>query len=139
MSSGLASIGSEKTSCSSRPPSRTPVGLAGEVDRDLGGHGDVAADPDEVDVDEVAPQRVALDLAGEGEDVVAVDLERDQRVDAAVALEDVLELTGGDGDVDGVGAEAVDDRGNHAVAPEPSGGAGAEVGARLGDESVRRP
>ena len=42
----------------------------------------------------VAPGRVALDLAGEREHVVAVDLERDQRVGAALAGEDVLQLAG---------------------------------------------
>ena len=49
---------------------------------DLGGHGDVGADADEVDVDEVAAGRVALHLAGEREGLVAVDLQRDQRVGA---------------------------------------------------------
>ena len=64
------------------------------MERDLGAHRDVAADADEVDVHELAPGRVALDLAGEREHVVAVELEGDQRVGAALAGEDVLRARG---------------------------------------------
>ena len=110
-------------------------GLADEVDRDLGAHGDVAADADEVDVHELAPGGVALDLPGEREHVVAVDLEGDQRVGAALAGEDVLQLAGRDGDRDGVGAEAVDDGGDLALTAQAAGGRRAQLGARLGGES----
>ena len=101
-------------------------GLAVEVERDLGAHRDVAADADEVDVHQLAPGGVALDLAGEGERALAVDVEGDQRVGARLAGEDVLQLAGGHGDGDGVGAEAVDD----GRAPCPRGGGGRRGGSR---------
>ena len=64
---GMASTVRWKSSCSSRPPSLTPVASPIEVDRDLGAHRDVAADADEVDVHQLAPRGVAVDLAGERE------------------------------------------------------------------------
>ena len=64
---------------------------------------------------ELAPGGVALDLAGEREHVVAVDVEVDQRVGAALAGEDVLQLASGHGDADRVVAEAVDDGGHLAL------------------------
>ena len=91
------------------------------MQRDLGRDGDVGADPDEVDVDQLAAGRVALDLPGERERVVAVELQRDQRVGAVG--EDVVELAGGHGDREGVAAQAVDDRGDPAGAPQPPRGA----------------
>ena len=66
--------------------------------------------------------------------LVAVDLEGDQRVGAALAGEDVLQLAGGHGDRDGVGAEAVDDGGDLPCTAQAAGGAGAQLGARLGGE-----
>src|SRR5439155_11279949 len=95
--------------------------LAGEVDGDLGGDGDVAPDADEVDVHEVAAGRVPLDLPREGEDALAVDLERDQGVGPALARQDVCQLPGRHRHRPGVGAEAVDHRGNEALAPQPPG------------------
>ena len=110
-------------------------GLTDEVHGDLGADGDVAADADEVDVHQLAPRGVALDLAGEGEDVVAVDLERDQRVGTALAGEDVPEVAGGHRDHQGVGVEAVDDRRDLAGATQPTRRARALLGALLGNES----
>ena len=60
-------------------------GLTEEVERHVGAHRDVAADADEVDVHELAPRGVTLDLPDEGEHGVAVDLEVDQGVGAALA------------------------------------------------------
>ena len=129
---GMASTVRLKRSCSSSPPSRTPVASPTRWTRDLGAHRDVAADADEVDVHQLAPRGVALDLAGEGEHALAVDVEGDQRVGAALPGEDVLQLAGRDGDRDRVGAEAVDDRGHLALrgAADPRGGSPARGAAR---------
>ena len=129
---GMASTVSVNTSCSSKPAVLHAVGLADEVERDLGAHRDVAADADEVDVHELAPGGVALDLAGEREHVVAVDVEVDQRVGAALAGQDVLQLAGRDGDGDRVVAEAVDDGRDLALPAEAArpGGSRARSAAR---------
>ena len=92
------------------------------------------SDADEVDVHELALGGVALDLAGEREHALAVDVEGDQRVGPGLAGEDVLQLAGPHGDRDGFGAEAVDDGGDLALTAEAAGGARPEVGARLGGE-----
>ena len=71
-------------------------GLALDGERDLGRDRDVAADAHEVHVHELVAGRVALDLTGQGERVLlAVELQRDQRVGAGLAVERVVELTGG--------------------------------------------
>src|SRR5262249_55598516 len=64
-------------------------GLAGEVDGDLGGDGDVAPHPDEVDVQEVPPGRMPLDLPGEREVLLAIQLDGDERVGARLPRQDV--------------------------------------------------
>ena len=110
-------------------------GLTDEVHGDLGADRDVAADADEVDVHQLTPRGVALDLPGEGEDVVAVDLERDQRVGTTLTGEDVPELAGGHRDHERVDAQAVDDRRDLAGAPQPTRRAGALLGALLGNQS----
>ena len=48
--------------------------------------------------------------------------------------EDVRQLAGRDGDVDRVVVEAVDDGGHAALAAEAAGGAGSELGPRVGGE-----
>ena len=116
------------------PSVATPGRLADEVQRDLGLDRDVAADPHEVDVHEIATRRVSLDLAGEGELLVAVDLEADQGVGAALSCEEVRELPSRDRDRDGLGVEAVHDGRNLAGAAESPGGAGAALRARFGGE-----
>ena len=64
---------------------RHTLGFALEVQRHLGDDRLVGADAHEVDVQQRALHRVALDLAGERElRRVAVDLERDQRVGAGL-------------------------------------------------------
>ena len=107
-------------------------GLTDEVDRDLGAHRDVAVDADEVDVHQDPLGGVAVDLAGEGEHALAVDVEGDQGVGTRLAGEDVLQLAGGHGDREGVGAEAVDDGRHLALTAEASGGARPQRGARFG-------
>ena len=108
-------------------------GLAGEVEADLRRHGHVGAHPHEVDVDEVAAGRVALHLPGQRQGLVAVDLERDQRVRALG--EDVRELARRHRDGQRVGPQAVDDGGNLARTAQPPGRAGAALGPRLSGES----
>src|SRR4029079_2258626 len=90
--------------------------LAEQVDGDLGAHRDVPTDADEVDVHQLTAGGVAVDLPGEGEHALAVDVQGDQRVGAALTGQDVLELAGRDGDRDRVGAEPVDD-GRHLALP----------------------
>ena len=109
-------------------------GLTEEVERDVGADRDVAADADEVDVHELTPRGVTLDLPDEREHGVAVDLEVDQRVGAALAREDVRQLASRDGDVDRVVAEPVDDGGHAALPAQAPGGAGSELGPRVGGE-----
>jgi hypothetical protein len=104
------------------------------VQRDFGRDGDVAPDADEVDVHEVAPGGVALDLAGEREVLVTVDLEVDQGVRPGLAGEDVAELAGGHGDGDGITTEAVHDGGHEALTTDATGRPGSEIGARSGFE-----
>ena len=114
-------------------PYRT-LGLADEVDRDLGLDRLVRADAHEVDVDDVALDGVALELTGDRELLGAVDVQRDQRVHAAAAGEDVDELPLRHGHRDVVGAEPVDDRRNKALAADAAGGALAPLGAAFCDE-----
>ena len=64
---------------------RDTFGLAEQVQAHLGLNRLVGAHPHEVDVDERALHGVALHLAGERELVLAVDLERDQRVGTGLA------------------------------------------------------
>ena len=131
---GIASTVMLKTSCSSRPPSRTPAGSPRRWSGTSALDRDVAADADEVDVHELAPRGVALDLPDEREHGVAVDFEVDQRVGAALAGEDVRQLASGHGDVDRVVVEAVDDGGDAALPAEAPGRAGSELGPRVGGE-----
>src|SRR5205085_1146150 len=84
--------------------------LAGEVDGDVGRHRDVAPDADEVHVEQLPPGRVALDLAGEREDALSVDLQRDERVGATRAGEDVRQVAGGHRYRAGLRAQPVHDR-----------------------------
>ena len=103
------------------------LGLAQEAQGDLGGHRDVGADPDEVDVEDVAAGRVPLDLAGEGELVVGPQAQGDERVGAAG--EDVGDVAGADAHRDGLAPEPVD----HGRGPRRRGGA-----ARRGESHARR-
>jgi hypothetical protein len=75
--------------------------------------------------------RVTLDLLGQGEDglLLAVDVDLEQRVSGAEGQEDLL---GGQRQVHGVGAVAVEDGGGLAGAAQAARGALAELGADLG-------
>ena len=64
---GIASIGEVEEQLLEQAAVVHAGGLAEQVERDLGADRDVAADADEVDVHELAPGRVTLDLAGERE------------------------------------------------------------------------
>ena len=68
------------------------LGVAGEVHGDLGLDRLVGADAHEVDVDHVPFTGWRWSCAGDRELLGAVDAERDQRVHAAAARQDVHEL-----------------------------------------------
>ena len=104
-----------------------------EVDGDLDGDLLAAADGDEVDVLEVAVDRVDLDLLGQRQLGLALDVELEQRVRAAV-LEGHHRVVAREGDVDRLVAVAVDDGGDLVLAADAAGGALAELGARLGGD-----
>ena len=121
---------------------RDLFGLAVEHDRHVDLDGDVAADPQEVDVQHAAADRVALQVLDDRQLArVAVDLEVDQRVEAGVGRQRAAQLAPVDADGDGVAAESVDGGGNAALAAEPLArtGAGGAAGRRgKGDLSHRR-
>src|SRR5690606_5024811 len=60
------------------------LGLALEHDRDVDGDGHVDVDLHEVDVQHVPPDRVALELLDDGLRPAAVDVQREQGVEALV-------------------------------------------------------
>jgi hypothetical protein len=101
------------------------------VHRDLDGDLLALLHDEQVEVLEEALDRVALDLLGQGERLLAVDGQRQQGVHAAV-LEREHGVVTGEGDVHGVAAVAVEDGGNLVGAADAAGGALAELGARLG-------
>ena len=105
-------------------------GLADEEHRDVDGDLLAAADRDQVDVLEHAPDRVDLDLLGQGQLGLALDLELEQRVGAAV-LDRHHRVVAREGQVDRVVAVAVDDRGDLVLAADAAGRALAELGAQL--------
>ncbi len=122
----------ENSVCSRRPPSRTPTGSPVRCSGDLGVDRLVGPHPHEVDVQQRAPHRVALDLAGQGELAVALD-HSSMRV-LAPALEDVLQRARRDRHVLGAGVEAVDHGGDEALAAQAAGRGLAGVLAGLGGE-----
>jgi hypothetical protein len=105
--------------------------LADQVDRDVDGDLLALAHLDEVDVLDEALDRVGLDLLGERQVLVALDVEVEQRVGAAV-LDRQHRLVAGQGHVDRVVAVAVDDGGHLVGAADAAGRALAELGAGLG-------
>jgi hypothetical protein len=92
-----------------------------------------SADGDEVDVLEHAADRVDLDLLGQRELLVALDVELEQGVRAAV-LERHHRGVAREGQVDRVVAVAVHDRGDLVLAADPAGGTLAELVALLGGD-----
>ncbi len=105
---------------------------ADDVDRDLDRHLLAAADHDQVDVLEKALDRVALDVLGQRQLVLALDVECEQHVRG---LQREHELVAGERDVPRVGAVAVQDGRNLGLATDAAGCALAELGARLGGDT----
>ena len=102
------------------------------MQRNVDGHLLTAADDDEVDMLDGAPDRVALDLLRQRELLLAAaDLDRQQGVHGAQGEEG---LVARQRDMDRIGAVTVDDRGHLVLTADPAGGALAELGARLGGE-----
>ncbi|MDQ0734053.1 hypothetical protein QFZ50_000516 [Arthrobacter agilis] len=85
-----------------------------------------AADGQEVEVLDDALELVALDVLDEGQVVLAVDVQRQQGVRGADGQRGGL---GGQQDVDGIRAVAVDDRGDHVGAAGLASRTLAEFGA----------
>ena len=103
--------------------------LADEVQRDLGGDRDVGADPDEVDVDQVA---AASGGAGPGGPSASWSSPSSLRVMSVLTPWARMWFSSRAGTVTAtrVATPAVDDRGHLAGAPQPPRGAGATLGAR---------
>ena len=115
---------------------RVHTGLVGCVDGGSDGVGHLLAisclslvDDDEVDVLERALDRIALDVARLDEHRSAIDVHREH--DARLAQRKI-KVAGGDCDVNHVGATAVDDGRDLALAADAAGGALAEIGAGNG-------
>jgi hypothetical protein len=113
------------------------VDLALDVDADLDGDLLALAHLDEVDVLEEALDRVGLDLLGQGQQRLALDVDVQQRVGATV-LERHHRVVPGQGDVLGVVPVAVDDRRHLVRATDASRSALAELGTGLGLDQVFR-
>src|SRR5450759_4178498 len=88
---------------------------------------------DEVNVLDDRPDRVALDVLGQGQVVLAVDLDGEQDVGD---LEGQHRLVARQADMNRVGAVAVHDGGDVVFAADGAGGTLAERGARYGDKLV---
>ena len=97
-----------------------------EHDRDLDLDLDVAGDPQEVDVDHVATDRVPLDVLDDGEVLAAVDIEGDQGVEPGLGDQRGPQIGPLHGDGHRVLVQAVDDTRDLAVPQEAAGGSGAE-------------
>src|SRR5665647_2180635 len=108
-------------------------GFTHDVDRHVNGDLLALADHDEVNVLDDRPDRVALDVLGQGQLVLAVDLDREQDVGN---LEGPHRLVARQGDVDRLGAVAVHHRGDLVLPPDAASGALAELGPGRGDELV---
>ncbi len=91
----------------------------GDVDLDL----DVSGDLQEVDVEDRAADRVALQLTREGEVGIALDLEVDEDVAAGVGLERAHQRHAIDRDRDRVQPPPVQDRGHLPDGPQLPGNA----------------
>ncbi len=108
--------------------------LTGEGDGDLGGDLAVGVDDLEVDVGHAAAHGVALQLAGHGEELLAVDLERQHGVEPGVGAERGPQLPGRHRHRDGGHPGAVHDGRDAAVVAQPARRAGARRAAGLGDQ-----
>src|SRR5665648_683439 len=104
---------------------------AHEVDGHINVHLLAFTDDDEVNVLDDRPDRVALDVLGQSQVVLAVDLDGEQDVGD---LEGQHRLVARQADVDRLGAVTVHDGGDLVFAPDAAGGALTELGAGRGDE-----
>jgi hypothetical protein len=102
---------------------------ADEDERDAHGDGLAGHQLLEVHVQDLALERVALDLADERAAHLAVDRQLDDRALVGDVLQQAIEVAGRDGERLRLAAVAVDDAGNLAVAAEGAGDALAGVGA----------
>src|SRR5665648_520317 len=98
---------------------RLDGGDSHEVDRHVNVDLLALANDDEVDVLDDRPDRVALDVLGQGQVVLAVDLDGEQDVGD---LEGHHRLVARQADVDRVGAMAIHDGGDVVRAPDGAGG-----------------
>ena len=96
-------------------------GVADDVQGDLGGDRLVGVDDLEVDVGDGAAHRVALDLAREHEEVLAVGVEVDQGVEPLLARDRGAEGLGVHRDGQRVDAGPVDDGRDRPVAAQAAG------------------
>ena len=121
MSAGLA-LTLRVNSCWSTMPSPwcTSIGLADQVDGDLGGDDLVAPDDEEVDVGDHVLDRVVLDVTGQGQEVGAVDLSESRVLRPASPDMAIWNSRAATDDRDRVGAVAVDHPGD----PPCRGGGG---------------
>ncbi|CCH72238.1 hypothetical protein BN11_1470002 [Nostocoides australiense Ben110] len=103
------------------------------MDRDVDGDLLALADDNQVDVLDDGLDRVALHVLGQGQLLVSVDDEGEQGVGV---LEGHHRVVAGHGDVDRVGAVAVDDGGHLAGAADAARRALAELGAELDVKTV---
>ena len=110
------------------------VGRAGEPERDA--DGDLLAGDEllEVDVDDAAVDRMALDLANQRLRHFAVDAELDDRAAGRELAEQLFDFAGVDRERLRVAAVAVDHGGNVAALPNLASDASAAVGADVGGE-----
>ena len=121
MSAGLASHGQGEELLLDDPVTVGDLdGLADQVDADLGQDDLVPADDLEVDVGHHVARRVALDGPGQGQEVLAIHLEREERVEAGLAGHRQLEVAGAHRHRHGVGPVAVDHTGDLARLAQPA-------------------
>src|SRR5438105_9824792 len=92
--------------------------MDGDVDVDLL----VASDRQEVDVEELTADVVALDLAGHGEVTILPDVEVDEHVGPCVGVQGVVQLASVDRDLDGLHPVPVQDPRNAPLRAELAGG-----------------
>jgi hypothetical protein len=107
--------------------------LAGHLDRDLNGDLLAAADQDQVDVVDGAPDRVALHGLGQGQLAAALQpVQADQHVRGAQREQHVV---AGQAHVPRVGPVAVQHGGHPALAAHLAGGTFAELAAQCGSDA----
>ncbi len=98
-----------------------PYRDAGELDGHLGLDVLVEGDADEVEVDDVAPHRVPLQLAGHRQVLLALHLQVDEGVETGLGVQDGVEVAAVHGHRAGLEAVPVYDGGHPAVAPQAAG------------------